>query len=53
MADPAFYRQAGAQVAQGMARLNTLQAEIEEAYRRWDSLEAALRELEAIEVSAR
>ncbi len=53
MADPAFYRQAGARVAQGMARLNAVHAEIEEAYRRWESLEAALRELEAIEFSAR
>jgi ATP-binding cassette subfamily F protein uup len=49
MADPAFYRQPREQVAQGMARLNAVHAEIEEAYRRWDSLEAALRELEAIE----
>jgi ATP-binding cassette subfamily F protein uup len=53
MADPAFYRQAGVRVAQGIARLEAVQAEIDEAYRRWESLEAVLRELEAIEFSAR
>jgi hypothetical protein len=36
-----------------MARLKAVQAEIDEAYRRWESLEAVLRELEAIEFSAR
>ncbi len=49
MADPAFYRRDGALVAQGRARLEAVQAEIEEAYHRWESLEAALRELGAIE----
>jgi len=49
MADPAFYRQDGARVAQGRARLEAVQTGIEEAYHRWESLEAALRELEAIE----
>ena len=49
MADPAFYRQDGARVAQGRARLEAVQAGIEEAYRNWESLEAALRGLEAIE----
>jgi ATP-binding cassette subfamily F protein uup len=49
MADPAFYRQDGARVAQGRARLGAVQTGIEEAYHRWESLEAALRELEAIE----
>ena len=49
MADPAFYRQDGGRVAQGRARLEAVQTEIEEAYRNWESLEAALRELEAIE----
>jgi ATP-binding cassette subfamily F protein uup len=53
MADPAFYRRDGARIAEGRARLEAVQAEIEEAYRRWESLEAALRELEAIEFSAR
>ena len=48
MADPAFYRRDGARVAQGRARLEAVQTEIEEAYHRWESLEAALRELEAI-----
>jgi ATP-binding cassette subfamily F protein uup len=49
MADPAFYRQDGARVAQGQARLEAVQTEIEEAYHRWESLEAARRDLEAIE----
>jgi ATP-binding cassette subfamily F protein uup len=49
MSDPAFYRQDGARVAQGRTRLEAVQTEIEEAYHRWESLEAALRELEAIE----
>ena len=53
MADPAFYRQDGTRVAQGRARLEAVQTGIEEAYLRWESLEAALRELEAIEFSAR
>ena len=49
MADPAFYRQDGARVAQGRARLDAVQAGIEEAYHRWESLESALKELDAIE----
>ncbi|HEX9851128.1 ATP-binding cassette domain-containing protein [Candidatus Deferrimicrobium sp.] len=49
MADPAFYRKDGARVAQGRARLEAVQTGIEEAYRRWESLEAALKDLEAIE----
>jgi ATP-binding cassette subfamily F protein uup len=49
MADPAFYRQDGARVAQGRARLEAVQAGIEEGYHRWESLEAALRRLDAIE----
>jgi ATP-binding cassette subfamily F protein uup len=53
MADPAFYRQEGTLVAQGRARLEAVQAEIEEAYRLWESLEAALRELEAIDANQR
>ena len=53
MADPVFYRRDGVRVAQGRARLEALQTGIEEAYRRWESLEAALRELEAIEAKPR
>ena len=49
MSDPAFYRQDGARIAHGRARLEAVQAGIEEAYHRWESLEASLRELEAIE----
>jgi len=48
MIDPAFYRQDGARVAQGRARLEAVQTGIEEAYHRWESLEAALKELESI-----
>jgi ATP-binding cassette subfamily F protein uup len=53
MAGPAFYRQDGARVAQGRARLEAVQTGIEEAYHRWESLETALKDLEAIEFSAR
>ena len=53
MADPAFYRRDGARISQDRARLEALQAAIEEAYRCWESLEATLKELEAIEFSAR
>jgi len=53
MADPAFYRRDGTRIAQGRTRLEAVQTGIEEAYRRWESLEAALKELEAIEFSAR
>ena len=49
MADPAFYRREGASIAQDRARLEAVQAGIEGAYQRWESLEATLRDLEAIE----
>jgi ATP-binding cassette subfamily F protein uup len=49
MADPAFYRENGARVRQIRARLEAVQNEIEETYHRWESLEASLRELEAVE----
>jgi ATP-binding cassette subfamily F protein uup len=49
MADPAFYRQDGAGIAQGRARLEAVQAGMEEAYHNWESLESALRELAEIE----
>jgi len=49
MADPAFYRRDGARVAQSRARLEAVQTEIEEAYHRWETLEAARKELEAID----
>lgn len=52
MADPAFYRRDGARVAQVRARLESVQAGLEEAYRNWESLEAALREFEAIEAKS-
>jgi ATP-binding cassette subfamily F protein uup len=49
MADPAFYRQGGERVAQGRSRLEAVRTGIEEAYHRWETLEAALKELEAID----
>ena len=36
-----------------IADLVAVQAEIEEAFRRWESLEAAMKELEAVELSGR
>jgi ATP-binding cassette subfamily F protein uup len=39
LADPAFYRTAGAAVAESTARLARLEAELAEAYRRWEELE--------------
>jgi ABC transport system ATP-binding/permease protein len=53
MADPVFYRQDGVRIAQGRARLEAVQTGIEEAYHRWEALEGALRELEAIEANSR
>ncbi|MBP2679584.1 MAG: uup, partial [Deltaproteobacteria bacterium] len=53
MIDPAFYRRDGARVAQDRARLEAVQTGIEEAYHRWESLEAGLKELEAIEAGKR
>ena len=40
MADPDFYRTAGAQVAATTARLEMIEAELVEAYARWEELEA-------------
>jgi len=39
MADPAFYRQEPAEIVKTKARLEALQNEIAEAYRRWEELE--------------
>jgi len=39
LADPAFYRDAGAEVARLNARLAELEGELEEAYGRWEELE--------------
>jgi ATP-binding cassette subfamily F protein uup len=41
MADPAFYRQPAAAIAQGGTRAQTLQQELAAAYRRWEDLEQA------------
>jgi ATP-binding cassette subfamily F protein uup len=38
-ADPAFYRQAPAEIIGVMSRLQSLQSDIAEAYRRWEELE--------------
>ena len=40
-ADPAFYRQAPAEIVRVKGRLQSLQSDIAEAYRRWEELEAA------------
>ncbi|MEI8243978.1 MAG: ATP-binding cassette domain-containing protein [bacterium] len=40
MADPAFFRKPGAEIAQARERLAALEPELEAAYRRWDELEA-------------
>jgi ATP-binding cassette subfamily F protein uup len=40
LADPEFYRSAGGEVAALNARLSALDAELDEAFRRWEELEA-------------
>ncbi|MDP2268148.1 MAG: ATP-binding cassette domain-containing protein, partial [Deltaproteobacteria bacterium] len=40
MAAPAFYRESGSKVAATKARLETVEKELAEAYKRWDDLEA-------------
>ncbi len=40
LADPEFYRNAGTDVAQSTAQLHTVENELEEAYARWEELEA-------------
>jgi ATP-binding cassette subfamily F protein uup len=40
MADPAFYRESGKKVAETKARLETVEKELAEAYKRWEELEA-------------
>ena len=40
MADPAFYREEGSAIARTKARLDALARELEENYRRWETLEA-------------
>ncbi len=39
LADPAFYQEAGEAVAEVNARLKALEADLEEAYARWEALE--------------
>ncbi len=39
LADPAFYRQAGPEIAETKARLEKVDAELAKAYARWESLE--------------
>ncbi|HEV3003606.1 MAG TPA: ATP-binding cassette domain-containing protein, partial [Pirellulales bacterium] len=40
LADPAFYRQAGAAIAETKSRLSAIEAKLAEAYGRWEALEA-------------
>ena len=39
MADPAFYRRGGGEIAEARARLEALEAELATAYGRWEALE--------------
>jgi ABC transport system ATP-binding/permease protein len=40
LSDPSFYRRPGAEIAGAKARLETLERELDEAYQRWEALEA-------------
>jgi ATP-binding cassette subfamily F protein uup len=40
MADPAFYRESGNKVADTKARLDAVEIELSEVYKRWNELEA-------------
>jgi ABC transport system ATP-binding/permease protein len=40
LSDPSFYQRAGAEIAQAKARLTSLERELEEAYARWERLDA-------------
>jgi ATP-binding cassette subfamily F protein uup len=40
MADPAFFRQEGAKIAEATARLTVIQTELADAYERWGALES-------------
>jgi len=40
MADPAFYRDSGNKVAETKARLDSIEKELSEVYKRWEDLEA-------------
>ncbi|HEV3021682.1 MAG TPA: ATP-binding cassette domain-containing protein, partial [Pirellulales bacterium] len=40
LADPAFYRQTGAAIAETKSRLSAIEAKLAEAYGRWEALEA-------------
>ncbi len=41
MANPAFYQQAGAQIAEAQQQLQTAEKQLHEAYARWEELESA------------
>ncbi|MET0092879.1 MAG: hypothetical protein ABW120_05065 [Sedimenticola sp.] len=40
MADPAFYQQDGEVIAEAKAGMEAVEAELSEAFERWESLEA-------------
>ena len=42
MADQAFYRQDGSEIASTRERLKILESELEQTYRRWEELESLL-----------
>jgi ATP-binding cassette subfamily F protein uup len=47
MADPAFYRQQGPEIAAARDRMETLEAELNASYDRWEKLEARREERES------
>ena len=40
MADPAFYRKEGDEIAEAKTRLETLERDLAESFERWEALEA-------------
>jgi ABC transport system ATP-binding/permease protein len=40
MSTPSFYQQGSAEIAQAKERLKSLEKELDEAYQRWETLEA-------------
>jgi len=40
IADPGFYKEASATITSTLARVETLKAELDETYRRWDALDS-------------
>ena len=47
MSDPSFYRQSGTEIASVRARLKSIEMELDNAYQRWDVLDAKARDVSA------